>query len=47
MLESQEEFSQLYLRFTDPIQYDYEAIRPVIFFVQPIAQWTRELVMFW
>jgi transposase InsO family protein len=29
-----EPFAQLHLRFTDPIQFDYEVIRPVILFAQ-------------
>ena len=38
-------FSQLQLHFTDPIQYDYEAIRPVILFAESIAQRSRETEM--
>ena len=37
-----EEFTQLRLHFTDPIQHDYEVIRPVVLFAQPIADRSNE-----
>ena len=37
-----EEFAQLRLRFIDPIQHDYEVIRPVVLFAQPVAERSRE-----
>lgn len=42
MTKSPEEFSQLYLHFTDPIQFDYEVIRPVVLFAEPIAKRSRD-----
>lgn len=41
-MSKEEAFNQLYLRFTDPIQYDYEVIRPVVLYSQPIAERSRE-----
>ena len=38
-----EEFAQLRLRFIDPIQHDYEVIRPVVLFAQPVAERSREI----
>jgi putative transposase len=37
-----EEFRQLALRFTDPIQHDYEVIREVVLFAAPLAQRAAE-----
>jgi transposase InsO family protein/transposase len=42
LVETTEDFSQLRLRFTDPIQHDYELVRPVVLFAQPIAARSRE-----
>jgi len=42
MVETTEDFSQLRLRFTDPIQHDYELVRPVVLFARPIAARSRE-----
>lgn len=44
-MDTREPFNQLQLRFTDPIQYDYEAIRPVVLYAEPIAQRSRETEM--
>ncbi len=44
-MKTPEPFSQLQLRFTDPIQYDYEAIRPVVLFAETIAQRSRDTDM--
>ena len=44
-MDTREPFSQLQLRFTDPIQYDYEAIRPVVLYADTIAQRSRETEM--
>lgn len=41
-MKSEEPFSQLQLRFTDSVQYDYEGIRPVILFAEPVAQRSDE-----
>lgn len=41
-MDQNEPFAQLQLRFTDPIQYDYEVIRPVVLFAQPASQRSRE-----
>ena len=41
-MQSEESFSQLQLRFSDPIQYDYELIRPVVLHSKPIAERSRE-----
>lgn len=41
-MDSQETFAQLQLRFTDPIQYDYEVIRPVVLFAQGVTERSRE-----
>lgn len=41
-MNNQETFDQLQLRFSDPIQYDYEVIRPVVLFAQPVGQRSRE-----
>lgn len=38
-------FNQLQLQFRDPIQRDYEAIRPIILFGEPIAERSRETEM--
>lgn len=37
-----ENFSQLRLRFTDPVQHDYEAIRSVILFEQSVTERSEE-----
>lgn len=42
MPPQEEPFSQLYLRFTDPVQYDYETIRPVVLFAQPVIERSQE-----
>ena len=39
------DFKQLRLLFTDPIQHDYEAIRPVVLFAEPITQRSEETEM--
>lgn len=36
------DFSQLRMLFTDPIQHDYEAIRPVVLFAEPVTQRSEE-----
>lgn len=38
-----EAFAQLRLRFVDPIQHDYEVIRPIVLFAQPVAERSREI----
>jgi transposase InsO family protein len=37
-----EEFDQLRLKFTDPIQYDYEIIRPLVLLSETIAERSRQ-----
>jgi hypothetical protein len=32
----------LRLHFTDPIQHDYEVIRPIVLFAEPVAERSRE-----
>lgn len=41
-MDAKEDFTQLKLRFTDPIQHDYEVIRPIVLFSQLIAERSRE-----
>jgi transposase len=41
-MPASEEFAHLRLRFIDPIQHDYEVIRPVVLFAQPVAERSRE-----
>jgi putative transposase len=41
-MQQDEPFSQLHLRFTDPIQYDYEMIRPVVLFAQSVNSRSQE-----
>ena len=37
-----EDFGQLKLNFTDPIQHDYEVVRPVVLFNQTISERSKE-----
>jgi transposase InsO family protein len=39
---SSEEFAQLRLKFIDPIQHNYEVIRPVVLFSETIAERSRQ-----
>ena len=41
-MDSRENFAQLKLRFTDPIQHEYETIRPVVLFGERISQRSQE-----
>jgi hypothetical protein len=41
-MEASEDFQQLALRFTDPIQFDYEVIRKVVLADETIQQRSRE-----
>ena len=41
-MDKNEPFAQLQLRFTDPIQYDYEVIRPVVLFSQSVTERSHE-----
>lgn len=41
-MKQDEPFSQLHLRFTDPIQFDYEVIRPVVLFAQSTNSRSQE-----
>lgn len=38
-----DDFSQLQLQFTDPIQYDYEAIRPIVLFAETVTQRSEQI----
>jgi hypothetical protein len=44
-MKQEEAFSQLHLRFTDPIQFDYEVIRPVVLYSQTVAERSEETEM--
>ena len=44
-MDTNEPFAQLQLRFTDPIQYDYEVIRPVVLFSQSVTDRSDEAEM--
>jgi transposase InsO family protein len=37
-----EDFTQYQLQFIDPIQYDYEVIRPIVLFAETIAERSRQ-----
>ena len=41
-MKQEEPFTQLHLRFTDPIQYDYEVIRPIMLYSESVADRSRE-----
>lgn len=41
-MQQEEPFSQLYLKFTDPIQYDYEVIRPIVLHSQSVNSRSEE-----
>ena len=41
-MKEEEPFSQLYLKFTDPIQYDYEVIRPIMLYSETVAARSQE-----
>lgn len=41
-MSASEDFAQLKLKFIDPIQYDYEAIRPIVLFAETIAERSRQ-----
>jgi hypothetical protein len=41
-MDIKEDFTQLRLRFTDPVQHDYEVIRPVVLFAQSANSRSRE-----
>ena len=38
-------FTQLYLRFTDPVQFDYEVIRPIVLFSEPVTARSEDTEM--
>ncbi|MEM8860606.1 MAG: DDE-type integrase/transposase/recombinase [Chloroflexota bacterium] len=44
-MHTSEDFGQLRLRFIDSIQHDYELIRPIVLFTQPISDRSREVEM--
>jgi hypothetical protein len=37
-----EDFAQYQLQFIDPMQYDYEVIRPIVLFAETIAERSRQ-----
>ena len=37
-----EDFGQLRLKFTDPIQHEYEVIRPIMLFGEMISERSRQ-----
>lgn len=41
-MASAEEFSQLRLKFIDPIQHNYEVIRPIVLYSETIAERSRQ-----
>ncbi len=41
-MKQEEPFTQLHLRFTDPIQYDYEVIRPIMLYSESVADRSQE-----
>jgi hypothetical protein len=44
-MDTNEPFAQFQLRFIDPIQYDYEVIRPVVLFSQSVTDRSDETEM--
>jgi hypothetical protein len=42
-MSAREDFHQLRLKFTDPIQQSYEIIRPIMLFDESVAEWSRQL----
>lgn len=41
-MNSSEDFQQLRLRFTDPLQHDYEVIRPIVLFAASVSERSRQ-----
>ena len=41
-MPQEEPFAQLHLKFTDPIQYDYEVIRPIVLYSQSVNSRSEE-----
>ncbi len=41
-MSAQEEFEQIRLQFVDPIQHDYEVIRPIVLFAETAAERSRQ-----
>jgi hypothetical protein len=41
-MSSAAEFAQLRLKFTDPIQHDYEVVRPIVLFSETISERSRQ-----
>ena len=44
-MDAKNDFAQLSLRFTDPVQHDYELIRPVVLFAEPVSQRSEDTEM--
>ena len=42
-MTSEENFGQLKLKFIDPIQHDYEAIRPIVLYAQTVSDRSQEI----
>ena len=41
-MSAQEEFEQIRRQFVDPIQHDYEVIRPIVLFAETAAERSRQ-----
>ena len=41
-MDDKKDFTQLRLRFTDPVQHDYEVIRPIVLFAQSANSRSQE-----
>ena len=41
-MSAQEEFAQIRLQFVDPLQHDYEVIRPIVLFGDTAAERSRQ-----
>jgi len=44
-MEVAEEFHQIRMRFTDPLQHDYEVIRPIMLFAERVSERSRQVEM--
>ena len=44
-MSAQEEFEQIRLQCVDPLQHDYEAIRPIVLFGETVAERSRHIGM--
>ena len=44
-MSAQEEFAQIRLHFVDPLQHDYEVIRPIVLYGETAAERSRQTGM--